>query len=205
MSDEITFYEIVSHDSDYNPLTTIGKFQNLGNFSKTLSKFRRENVETIYLIILNDTFFTLRVNTFEEIMIFLKKQGWYDEKPDNFIIKQLYLEFIDEDDNWEDKGVHPLDQQDKVEQLLKNYTIWDDSEGENKKIELEDGVEDNITKRDAVICLLALFFILFNSFMMSQLLSFSRFVIIHPIYFIGVFIIINLLVVVIGFFVNKKP
>ncbi|WP_270245067.1 hypothetical protein [Lactococcus lactis] len=137
MSDEITFYEVVSHDSDYNPLTTIGKFQNLGNFSKTLSKFRRENVETIYLIILNDTFFTLRVNTFEEIMIFLKKQGWYDEKPDNFIIKQLYLEFTDEDDNWEDKGVHPLDQQDKVEQILKNHTIWEDSEGGNEKIEFD--------------------------------------------------------------------
>ncbi len=146
MSDEITFYEIVSHDSDYNPLTTIGKFQNLGNFSKTLSKFRRENVETVYLIILNDTFFTLRVNTFEEIMIFLKKQGWYDEKPDNFIIKQLYLEFTDEDDNREDKGVHPLDQQNKVEQLLKNYTIWDDSEAGNEKIEfdkkvLEEGID----------------------------------------------------------------
>lgn len=127
MSDEITFYEMVSHDSDYRPLTKIGKFQNLGNFSKKLSEFRREGAETMYLIILNDTFFTLRVNTFEEIMIFLKKQGWYDEKPDNFLIKQLYLEFTDEDDNWEDKGVHPLDQQDKVEQLLKNYKRWDDS------------------------------------------------------------------------------
>ncbi|WP_270245065.1 hypothetical protein [Lactococcus lactis] len=65
-------------------------------------------------------------------------------------------------------------------------------------------VELGITTKKEAANLLAPFFILFNSLMMSQLLSFSRFVIMHPIYFIGVFIIVYLLVCVIGFFVNKK-
>lgn len=128
MTKNISFYEMIGSDSDYKPHANIEKFNNLGNFSKKLPRFKNEVVETTYLIILNHTFFTLRVTNFEEIVLFLKEKKWFDEKASNFIIWQLHLEFIDVDEVWNERGVHPLDQKEKIEKLLKelvrgNYDV----------------------------------------------------------------------------------
>lgn len=132
---EKKFYKLRNYDSDAKDPEYLYKFKYLGYFSINPELLGTVNInkkisiiEKCYLVVIEKGAFIIRVSKVEEVFEFLYEKNWYRNEDKQLLMLQIYSEYILRDskgyEEWENWGIHPLDQEEKAEEILKGLLCF---------------------------------------------------------------------------------